>query len=159
MRLMQLDHPRSLVLLAAHSREIQPGEVVDFDELIQPRSGAAYSLEDALGGEAARFIPAPPPPPAPLERAAEPSPEPVGQDTAQSDQDLPVDPAPGAFDDALSMSADEGVTLPADTVVTLVDSGEPASVTSPDVPPADNASVPVPAPLEEPKSPGRGRKK
>lgn len=54
---MRSVHAGALVVRAAHSRVIQPGEVVDFDEVVHPFSGTPYSLETALGDDAAAFEP------------------------------------------------------------------------------------------------------
>lgn len=61
MRLMQLNHSVALAVPAAHSRVIQPGDCVDFDEVIHPAHGTPYSLETAIGPDADKFAPAPEP--------------------------------------------------------------------------------------------------
>src|SRR5690349_14754308 len=56
MRPYQCIAAEALLVSAAHSRVIAPGEVVDFDEVVRPRDGAPYSLETALGpADAAKF--------------------------------------------------------------------------------------------------------
>ena len=55
MRLMKSGHAAAIVVAAAHSRVIRPGDVVDFDEAIHPNQGANYSLETALGHQASGF--------------------------------------------------------------------------------------------------------
>lgn len=57
MRQMKSTAAGAIVCAAAHSRIIQPGEVVDFDEPITPGYGANYSLETALGPDAEKFAP------------------------------------------------------------------------------------------------------
>lgn len=59
MRLLQLNHPDALIVASAHSRVIQPGSVVDVDEVINPANGAPYTLETALGADLDKFIVAP----------------------------------------------------------------------------------------------------
>lgn len=61
MRYMRSAHAEAIVVAAAHSRVIIPGDVVDFDEAIAPAQGASYSLETALGHQAEQFEPAEPP--------------------------------------------------------------------------------------------------
>jgi len=56
MRLMRCLAAAPILVTAAHSRTIAPGDVVDFDEIIRPRDGATYDLETALGpGTAVKF--------------------------------------------------------------------------------------------------------
>ena len=59
---MRSECTTDLVVAAAHSRVIQPGQVVDFEEVIGPAQGAPYSLETALGPDAAKFEASSPPP-------------------------------------------------------------------------------------------------
>jgi len=56
---MQSAHTMAIIVRAAHSRVIHPGDLVDFDEVVTPSFGSSYSLETALGTDAALFEPAP----------------------------------------------------------------------------------------------------
>lgn len=88
-----------LLVAAAHSRAVAPGEEVDFDEVIRPAQGLAYSLETAIGPYVSLFEPAP-------------------------DERLDTDPDGNVSDDH-----DTGVVVgdqtPADDAQTVDDSEEP----------------------------------
>lgn len=60
MRLMKSTHPTDIVVPAAHSRVVRPGDVVDFDEMVVPRYGAGYTFESALSEMVEGFSPVEP---------------------------------------------------------------------------------------------------
>jgi hypothetical protein len=60
MRLMRYTGVDDITIHAAHRRTVRTGDVVDFDEHIQPRDDVTgYSFEAALGTYADRFEAAP----------------------------------------------------------------------------------------------------
>ncbi len=93
---MQLGHGAVLSVSAAHSRVIQPGDRVDFDEVIHPTNGSPYTLEQALGPDADRFTAAPEPEPDVVDL---PVIEPVTGDVSTVTESTD-DPAAAVSDDA-----------------------------------------------------------
>lgn len=57
MRPMRHTGTEPLVIRAAHSRVVRPGDVVDFDERVFAGNGAGYSLEFALSDDVRHFAP------------------------------------------------------------------------------------------------------
>ena len=54
---MRYNREEPLIVRAAHSRTIKPGEIVDFDERVFAGNGSGYSLEFALSDDVKHFVP------------------------------------------------------------------------------------------------------
>lgn len=118
MRLMTSTHPTDIVVPAAHSRVVRPGEVVDFDETIHAKAGGSYSLEVALSEMAAGFV------------AAEPQPEPAAAISEATTEEAPPASGPG-----------EPETVGEQVTAAVVDEAQPAIESAPESVTAEETSA------------------